>query len=96
MYELEQGMVTTKDLSPRRVFKLEGTNQEIYVDRKDPFGFWYVSLKMGTLPEHLKQAYTTFEKAKVDVVRYIEDRFAEKKVIKKKKLTPPTTPETSE
>jgi hypothetical protein len=31
--------------------------------REDPFGFWYISLEKGNLPEPMKGSYTTLQYA---------------------------------
>jgi hypothetical protein len=92
-YEIKQGAVTTKDLSPIREFHIDDSNQIIYVKREDPYGFWFISFKMGTVPEDMKQAFTTFAKAKEVVDNYLKERYereAKRKARPKKtKLTPP-------
>jgi hypothetical protein len=42
--------------------------------RTDPYGFWYISLDKGQLPENLRGAYSTFDKAFKDIDRYIAEK----------------------
>jgi hypothetical protein len=90
-YALKQGIQTTKDLSPIREFHLEDSNQIIYAKRVDPFGFWYVNFKHGTIPETLDMAFTTFAKAREAIEHYLrlKDEKESKRRVEKVKLTPP-------
>lgn len=40
------------------------------VERKDPYGFWYVRREHGQVPAKLQGAYTSFEKAELDINTY--------------------------
>lgn len=46
----------------------------IYISNKNPWGFWSISLKKGTLPANLKGSYTTKDQAVREVVRWVEAR----------------------
>lgn len=47
----------------RKTFRLE---------RRDPYGFWKIITNEGTLPEKLKQHYTTPELAAKDLEHYLK------------------------
>lgn len=46
----------------------------IKVTCKDPYGFWFISLDKGQIPEWLRGAYSTFDKAFADINKYIDEK----------------------
>lgn len=36
---------------------------KIYLRRKDPYGFWFVSFERGEIPAYLDQAFTSIDRA---------------------------------
>jgi len=67
---------TTKD-SPVVVEIAIDNDNKILLQRKDPFGFVYMKLEKGNLPERYQGAYTNFEYARDDALRYIDQRTKE-------------------
>lgn len=53
-----------------RVIKPEGS-ANIYLRRRDPYGFWYVSFEKGATPASLSDAFTTLPLAKAAVEAYL-------------------------
>ena len=51
---------------------IETNGAKIFINRKDPFGLWYIAFERGELPEWLKGAYTSVERATADINVYIE------------------------
>ncbi len=43
--------------------KIEIENNTVHIKCEDPYGFWYISLSKGQVPEKLKGAYTSFDQA---------------------------------
>lgn len=66
-------------------------NNKLMMKRTDPFGFISIHLERGQIPEYLKGNYTTWEAAKVDVDKYLEERG---KVVKEVAQEAPAAPET--
>lgn len=58
----------TKDIPNRRVVD----NTPYILTRKDPYGFWFVSVEKGNIPQFLTGSYTTYEEAKKNVLIYLE------------------------
>jgi len=52
-------------------------DNKIILQRKPPFHFIYMHLEKGTLPEKFQGAYTNFEYARDDALRYIDQRTRE-------------------
>lgn len=59
----------TSDNSRTRVFELENGNK-LYAKQTDPYGFWYLNLDKGQMPEEFTGAYNTFDQVKVAVEKY--------------------------
>lgn len=49
---------------------------KIRVERKDPYGFWYVSFERGSPPERLKGSYTTYRDAEKDITVFLASKEA--------------------
>lgn len=71
-----------KDLGNKRSLTLENGNK-IYFERKDPYGFWYIHYDKGQMPEKLRGAYTSYDRAKLAVDSYLANLKPEKKEKKK-------------
>lgn len=54
--------------------KIELENNTVHIRSEDPFGFWYISLQKGQVPEKLKGAYTTFDQALRDVNYWLKNK----------------------
>lgn len=52
-----------------RVFELSNGNK-LYAKQTDPYGFWYLNLDKGQLPEKFQGAYSTYDAVQKDVERY--------------------------
>jgi hypothetical protein len=52
-----------------RFFKIDGN--ELIMERKDPFGFWFIHYKKGQVPEELKSAFTSVAEATKAVYVYL-------------------------
>lgn len=61
-----------KDYSRVRTLDF-GTNR-IHIECTDPFGFWYIKIERGQLPEKLRGAYTEFDKAEAAVKHYLAEK----------------------
>lgn len=55
-----------------RILHVDGS-ANIVLNRKDPYGFWYVSFERGTIPESLNQAYTAIDRAYDAVQNYLNE-----------------------
>lgn len=62
-----QNFSTTSDRV--RTFELSNGNK-LYAKQTDPYGFWYLNLDKGQLPEKFLGAYSTFDAVVKDVERY--------------------------
>ena len=82
MHNVTESQDNGKDLSARRVIKTDGN--EIFVERHDPYGFWTIRYKNGTMPETLKGQYTRAEYAIRAVNHYLELKAKEPYKIKPK------------
>ena len=60
-----------KDLSNDRTMKLN--NNMVHVYKQDPYGFWFVKLEKGQIPDKLKGAFTSFYEAEKAVTYYYRD-----------------------
>ena len=79
MFEVE----SPKDLKKERRVVLESRDENDYkVTQKDtcPYGHWYISRDKGQIPEQLKGAYTSFERALADVKIYLNSFNVPKKI----------------
>lgn len=65
----------------QRVIQPEGSSK-IFLNRKDPYGFWYISFERGELPDSLKDAYTTIQMAAHAVDQYLLVSPARKRLAK--------------
>ncbi len=72
-YEYGPEMIGPNDIGRHRIYKLENGNK-IHIKATDPYGFWYINLDKGQLPEKLKGAYTTLEMARKDIERYLAEK----------------------
>lgn len=54
--------------------KIEVEGNVIHIRCEDPYGFWYVSVEKGTIPDRLKGAYTSFDQALRDVNLWLKDK----------------------
>ena len=61
-----------RDLARRRTIDLG--NNKIVIEKKDPFGFWYVHFEKGRVPEHLGGQYTSHLYAEQAVHAYLKDK----------------------
>lgn len=59
-------------MGKRRKIELDGN--VVHIDCEDPYGFWYVKLKKGQVPERLKGAYTTFDAALTAVNTWLKNK----------------------
>lgn len=57
-----------KDLSLDRTMDLG--NNVVHIKKQGPYGFWFVSLEKGNLPDRLKGSYTSFLEAEKAVGLY--------------------------
>lgn len=67
----------------KRSMTLDNGNK-INFTRKDPYGFWFISYEKGQVPESLQGAYTSYDRALVDVKGYLTQKQLEKKTAKPK------------
>lgn len=74
-----------KDLGSKRSLTLENGNT-IHFERTDPYGFWYVHYDKGQMPEKLRGAYTSYDRARADVDSYLANLKPEKKEKKKENV----------
>lgn len=56
-----------------RFYSLENGNK-LNLKRTDPYGFIYISLERGQLPEWLQGAYTDWAHARLAAEKYIKER----------------------
>ena len=54
--------------------KIELDNNTININCEDPYGFWYISIAKGQIPDKLKGAYTSFDQALRDVNVWLKDK----------------------
>ena len=60
---------------------IETNGAKIFLNRKDPFGFWYIKFERGEMPDILTGAYTSAELAIADINKYLDNhKSREKKV----------------
>lgn len=59
-----------RDLPKERVIAVTD-GADFHITQQDPHGFWYISREKGQIPEKLSGAYTSYDKAKFAVERYI-------------------------
>lgn len=62
------------DEAQDRVRTIDLGNNKIYLKQVDPFGLIYINFDKGQLPDWLKGAYTSFDLARRDVERYLNER----------------------
>lgn len=68
-----------RDNPPRREYAYGGN--KIIAERQDPYGFWYVHMERGVLPQALKGAWTTVDRVEAAVTKYIEQKSKEKPAV---------------
>lgn len=66
---LEESVDVKRDLPPRREVPTDTGNKYI-IERRDPFGLWFVHMEKGQVPEQLKGAFTSVELARKAVDLY--------------------------
>lgn len=74
------------DFEPKdigRVRSLELDNNKVNITRRDPYGFWHISLDKGQIPEHLKGAYTSYPQAEEAAIAYYTSQKREAKPLTK-------------
>lgn len=71
-------LVVTKTGDGERFIQPEGS-AKIFLRRKDPFGFWYVSFEKGVTPDSLGSAYTTVLAAEAAIENYLMNSYTRKK-----------------
>lgn len=49
-------------------------NNVVYIKCLDPYGFWYVTLEKGQVPDKLKGSYTAFDLAFRDVKVWLANK----------------------
>lgn len=54
--------------------KINLDNNIVHIKCEDPYGFWYISLEKGQVPEKLKGSYTTFDLAFRDVKIWLANK----------------------
>lgn len=69
-YEVNMGL---KDIPNLRIIELDNGNK-LRLTRKDPFGFIYLSLEKGGLPEAYKGAFTDWGQARLAAEKYQRER----------------------
>lgn len=69
-------MSYTEDFGPEDISEktFEVDNNVIRIRRVNPFGFCHISYERGTVPEHLKGAYTSYHEAEKAVLAYLESK----------------------
>lgn len=72
-------MIQTGD--GERVIEPEGS-AKIFIRRRDPYGFWYVTFERGVTPESLSSAFTSNAYAKAAVEDYLEKSTVRKRLAK--------------
>lgn len=71
-------MVDELDIDPER----DEPNDKIWnlrynkvrFEKRDPFGFWFISLEKGQFPEAMKGSYTSFDEATKAVKIWIHNK----------------------
>lgn len=58
-------------------------NNKAFIKQTDPYGFIYITLERGQLPDKLQGAYTSYDYAERDLKRYLQDK--KRKVVEEKK-----------
>lgn len=61
-----------RDLLPKRTYEI--AHNKVYLERQDPYGFWYFRLDKGQIPEWMRGAYTTVIDAERALTKYLEER----------------------
>lgn len=78
---LEYTVDPSRDLSRKRELILNnGTKYIVEQPDGDPYGFWYIRMDHGQVPDVLSGAYTSFEKARRAVEEYLNKTSALKRV----------------
>ena len=54
--------------------KIEIDGNTVHIRCEDPYGFWYISVSKGQIPEKLKGSYTSFDQAFRDVNTWLKDK----------------------
>jgi hypothetical protein len=63
----------SKDLDSKRSLTLENGNK-IYIERKDPYGFWDIHYDKGQIPDSLKGKFTSYDRAEHAVKVYLSEK----------------------
>lgn len=72
-----------KDYADERSLILDNDNK-MHIKRTDPYGFWYMNLDKGCVPDELRGAYTSFDIAYKEAKKYLEGK---RRTIVSEKLT---------
>ena len=67
-----------RDFNPNRELLLDNGNK-YHVQKRDPYGHWYIHMDKGRVPDRLSGSYTSFELAKKAVESYVA--LADKKIV---------------
>lgn len=77
---MENYVDVDRDLARRRVLELD--NNKIIIEKKDPYGFWYVHFERGQMPASLGGSYTSYSVAEAEIMTYL--RLKQRQVLKPK------------
>lgn len=53
---------------------LQHKDTKVHIRCEDPYGFWYVTVEKGSIPDFLKGSYTSFDLALKDVNRWLRNK----------------------
>jgi len=67
-----EDFTSEKDISNIRIIPFD--KNKIIAKREDPYGFWSISFERGSPPDWLKGLYTSFDKAYLDIRKYLHQR----------------------
>lgn len=67
----------------RRTYDLDG-GQKVHAERKDPYGFVYLHLDKGILPQELSSAFTSYDEADRAITHYVNKKQREVLSVKEK------------
>jgi hypothetical protein len=62
-----------KDMPNERIYELDNGNK-FSLTRTDPYGFVYIHMHKGQVPDELKSAYTTYDAAKAAMESYLRNK----------------------
>lgn len=61
-----------KDLSNKRTIEL--ANNKIHIEKRDPYGFWFITFDRGQAPAHMRGSYTSPILAEAAVKLYLQQK----------------------